>query len=82
MIDSPHVSSLCLGHCPPSGPHFTLGRPGSEVPKPFRRLATVKYAYAAIILVASFAAQAQSIVVASTTSTEQSGLFSHLLPEF
>jgi tungstate transport system substrate-binding protein len=27
-------------------------------------------------------AQAQSIVVASTTSTEQSGLFSHLLPEF
>ncbi|NZA01125.1 extracellular solute-binding protein [Ottowia beijingensis] len=28
------------------------------------------------------AASAQSIVVASTTSTEQSGLFSHLLPEF
>jgi tungstate transport system substrate-binding protein len=27
-------------------------------------------------------AQAQSIVVASTTSTEQSGLFSYLLPEF
>jgi tungstate transport system substrate-binding protein len=26
--------------------------------------------------------QAQSIVIASTTSTEQSGLFSHLLPEF
>jgi tungstate transport system substrate-binding protein len=26
--------------------------------------------------------QAQSIVVASTTSTEQSGLFAHLLPEF
>jgi tungstate transport system substrate-binding protein len=33
-------------------------------------------------LVASFAAHAQSIVVASTTSTEQSGLFAHLLPEF
>jgi tungstate transport system substrate-binding protein len=31
---------------------------------------------------ASGAALAQSIVVASTTSTEQSGLFSHLLPEF
>ncbi len=31
---------------------------------------------------ASGAAMAQSIVVASTTSTEQSGLFSHLLPEF
>jgi tungstate transport system substrate-binding protein len=27
-------------------------------------------------------AQAQSIVMASTTSTEQSGLFAHLLPEF
>ena len=30
----------------------------------------------------ALAAQAQSIVVASTTSTEQSGLFGHLLPEF
>ncbi|AMO37978.1 MULTISPECIES: extracellular solute-binding protein [Thauera] len=28
------------------------------------------------------AAQAQSIVVASTTSTEQSGLFGHILPQF
>lgn len=40
----------------------------------------------AIILAASIAtgvlAQAQSIVVASTTSTEQSGLFGYLLPEF
>jgi len=50
--------------------------------KSFKPLAPVKYAYAAIVLVASFAAQAQSIVVASTTSTEQSGLFAHLLPEF
>lgn len=53
--------------------------------KPFRPLATVKYAQAAIIFVASVAAAsvcAQSIVVASTTSTEQSGLFSVLLPEF
>jgi len=33
-------------------------------------------------LLASAAAVAQSIVVASTTSTEQSGLFSVLLPEF
>jgi tungstate transport system substrate-binding protein len=33
--------------------------------------------------VAAVTAQAQSIVVvASTTSTEQSGLFAHLLPEF
>ncbi|NDE42630.1 MAG: tungsten ABC transporter substrate-binding protein, partial [Betaproteobacteria bacterium] len=32
--------------------------------------------------VAPVLAQAQSIVMASTTSTEQSGLFAHLLPEF
>jgi len=46
----------------------------------------MKYAQVAIIgvavLGASVSAQAQSIVVASTTSTEQSGLFSVLLPEF
>ena len=48
----------------------------------FRPLAFVPYAQAAIIFVASVSAQAQSIVVASTTSTEQSGLFSYLLPEF
>nr|WP_232834693.1 substrate-binding domain-containing protein [Rhodoferax ferrireducens] len=35
-----------------------------------------------MILIASVSAHAQSIVVASTTSTEQSGLFAHLLPEF
>jgi tungstate transport system substrate-binding protein len=50
--------------------------------KLFRPLALVKYAYAAIFSIATLAAQAQSIVVASTTSTEQSGLFAHLLPEF
>jgi tungstate transport system substrate-binding protein len=42
----------------------------------------VKYGYTAIVLIASTTLQAQTIVVASTTSTEQSGLFSHLLPEF
>ena len=31
---------------------------------------------------APVAAQSPSIVVASTTSTEQSGLFGHILPEF
>ena len=36
---------------------------------------------AALLAAASFA-QAQSIVMASTTSTEQSGLFAHLLPAF
>ncbi|MFN3985479.1 MAG: substrate-binding domain-containing protein [Rhodocyclaceae bacterium] len=37
---------------------------------------------AAALAVASAQAHAQSIVVASTTSTEQSGLFGHLLPLF
>ena len=36
---------------------------------------------AALLAAASFA-QAQNIVMASTTSTEQSGLFAHLLPAF
>lgn len=48
----------------------------------FRPVALVQYAQAAIIFIASVSAHAQSIVVASTTSTEQSGLFAHLLPEF
>lgn len=50
--------------------------------KSFRPLALLKQAGVAAGVVASFGAAAQSIVVASTTSTEQSGLFSVLLPEF
>ncbi len=54
--------------------------------KCFKPLAHIKYAPIAIFIIAtwgsSVAVQAQSIVVASTTSTEQSGLFAHLLPEF
>lgn len=43
----------------------------------------MKSMFAAVVLsVFSLAAQAQSIVVASTTSTEQSGLFGHILPQF
>src|ERR1035437_390209 len=41
-----------------------------------------RHVLAAAIFVVSLSAQAQSIVVASTSSTEQSGLFSYLLPEF
>jgi tungstate transport system substrate-binding protein len=51
----------------------------------FKHLAGVLIASAAINSVAILNAYAQStpsIVVASTTSTEQSGLFSYLLPEF
>ena len=48
----------------------------------FKHLASVFIAYTAINSVAIQSAQAQSIVVASTTSTEQSGLFGYLLPEF
>jgi len=54
--------------------------------KSFRPLAPVRYAPAAIVSIVfcgvSLSATAQSIVVASTTSTEQSGLFGYLLPEF
>ena len=53
--------------------------------KPFSPGAQVKTARVATIFVASLlslAASAQSIVVASTTSTEQSGMFATLLPEF
>ena len=49
-------------------------------------LALVKHAYLAAISIAFLttanATHAQNIVMASTTSTEQSGLFAHLLPEF
>ena len=48
----------------------------------FRLLVIMQYALVAAVFVASMNLQAQSIVVASTTSTEQSGLFAHLLPEF
>lgn len=37
---------------------------------------------AAVLSVSALTAQAQGIVVASTTSTEQSGLFGHILPQF
>ncbi len=50
--------------------------------KRFWPLAPVRIAQAAIFLIASTGAMAQSIVLASTTSTEQSGLFAHLLPAF
>ena len=45
-------------------------------------LALVKYTLIAIIFVASGVLQAQPLLMASTTSTEQSGLFAHLLPAF
>jgi tungstate transport system substrate-binding protein len=48
----------------------------------FKHLAGVFITYTAINLIAIKPANAQSIVVASTTSTEQSGLFGYLLPEF
>ena len=46
--------------------------------KPFKALALIPIALTATISIA----QSPNIVMASTTSTEQSGLFGHLLPEF
>ncbi|MGH6625799.1 MAG: tungsten ABC transporter substrate-binding protein, partial [Burkholderiaceae bacterium] len=48
--------------------------------KGWRPSAWLKRGALALGLAASMAASAQSIVMASTTSTEQSGLFGHLLP--
>ena len=42
----------------------------------------IVFTFTFLTVIASVSAQAQSIVMASTTSTEQSGLFAHLLPEF
>lgn len=53
----------------------------ADVSRTVDRWAAVALVGAATLLV-SANAMAQSIVVASTTSTEQSGLFAHLLPEF
>ena len=50
--------------------------------KRFRPVAITQTAVAAICLIAFGSAAAQVITMASTTSTEQSGLFSHLLPAF
>jgi len=54
--------------------------------KLFRPLALINKGLTATLIVVSASwatgVQAQSIVVASTTSTEQSGLFGYLLPEF
>ena len=54
--------------------------------KTFRPLALLDKGLIATVIAVSVgfgvSAQAQSIVVASTTSTEQSGLFGYLLPEF
>ena len=48
----------------------------------FKPLALTHKALTAIVLIASSTTWAQSIHMASTTSTEQSGLFGYLLPEF
>jgi len=46
------------------------------------RSAVLRAALGATLAVAALAASAQTIVMSSTTSTEQSGLFTYLLPEF
>ena len=68
---------------PPRGDAFSSwGGPAMKNLKPFRALALMHKALTAIVLVACGSAFAQSITMASTTSTEQSGLFGYLLPEF
>jgi len=59
---------------------------GPHIFKRFRPIAGVNAWYAAIILIAICTVVApvwaQTLVLGSTTSTEQSGLFAHLLPAF
>jgi tungstate transport system substrate-binding protein len=50
--------------------------------KLFCRLALTSIGFSAAVFSASVSAQTAFIVMASTTSTEQSGLFAHLLPDF
>ena len=50
--------------------------------KPFKALAPVSLACIAAVSTAQTAPAAGPMVMASTTSTEQSGLFTYLLPEF
>ena len=48
----------------------------------FRPASVVRHCFVAALFIAMVPVSAQSIVMASTTSTEQSGLFTHLLSEF
>ena len=68
---------------PPKAAAFSSGRgPVTTKFKCFWPLALIHKALAAIILVVSGSVFAQTVTMASTTSTEQSGLFAYLLPEF
>ncbi|MBL8349736.1 MAG: extracellular solute-binding protein [Burkholderiaceae bacterium] len=49
---------------------------------PMRRSLSALLAAAALVLAGAATAQDKAIVMASTTSTEQSGLFGHLIPAF
>ncbi len=48
----------------------------------FKPVTLYSLASAALFFIAPISASAQALVMASTTSTEQSGLFAHLLPAF
>ena len=50
--------------------------------RPFKALVQVTWALTAIVSIAQTNPELSAIVMASTTSTEQSGLFPYLLPEF
>ena len=65
-------------------PHGTVRAEPFEALKRLHRLGASGHRVLAALLccVSVAATQAQSIVMSSTTSTEQSGLFAHLLPEF
>lgn len=78
----PHAPHFVWSLPPRGGAFSSWGGPAMKNFKPFRPPALMHKALAAIVLVACGSAFAQNITMASTTSTEQSGLFGYLLPEF
>jgi tungstate transport system substrate-binding protein len=77
----PHAPHF-VGSLLPQGALSSCGDPAVKNFKPFYGIALIHKALAAIIFVVSGPVFAQSITMASTTSTEQSGLFGYLMPEF
>lgn len=79
---APHARHPVPSLSPEDSAFSSRGGPVMKNFKLFGPVPRIQQALAAIIFVASGAASAQSITMASTTSTEQSGLFGYLLPEF
>ncbi|WP_369817174.1 substrate-binding domain-containing protein [Acidovorax sp. Leaf78] len=79
---APHARHPVPSLSPEGSAFSSRGGPAVQSFRLLGPVPRIQQALVAIIFVASGVASAQSITMASTTSTEQSGLFGHLLPEF